>query len=626
MSEAAGKPLSDLRWWTERDRKHEAIWEICTRIRRNQDARRMNDLIHASLYGNVPVTGFGPFHQNRRIGGAHARLSLNVVRNMVSAVVSKIAAKNKVKVSFLPQGGSHSYDIKRKAEKCEQLVDGVFYDRGVYKKQRAIFRDCTVFGTGLLKVVTDEQVKRIVADRTPQWEMLVDETDGANGEPRSIYQQKPYDKLVLKDMFPKFAEQIEKSQTRSEDVPMNPDTTADVVIATEAWHLPSGPDAKDGRRCIILPEVTLCDDPYDYDTFPFAVMRWAEDLDGFFGIGLAYELAGIQAEINDLLQEIQEGHHIITGFWAVEQGSRVTSQHINDDLSKIIRYAGTRPDYIVPSVIAAEVYQHLWNLYAKAYEITGISQLTAQSQKPAGLNSGEALRRYSDIVTERFLEVGSMLEEWTIDAAKLTLRCANEIVDEHKSFPVVTRTKKSLETLDYADYRLEKGDYEIEAFPTSVLPNTPPGRVAFVQDLVNSKMMGAEDGFDLLNFPDTKGYAKRRLARRTTFERNVASILSHGEYLPPEPLDDHEFALAELPNVYAEWRDDGVEQAKLELLLRYGTMTFRYWKLEQVQGPHAAFDPANAGAQGAPQAVAGGAPLPPQPQPGGAPPPIPEAA
>ena len=52
--------------------------------------------------------------------------------------------------------------------------------------------------------------------------------------------------------------------------------------------------------------------------------------------------------------------------------------------------------------ISQDLFMHLDRLYNRSFEIAGISQLSAQSSKPSGLDSGRALREFSDIESERF--------------------------------------------------------------------------------------------------------------------------------------------------------------------------------------------------------------------------------
>lgn len=598
----------DLRWWPEdRDDKHECIWDIVTRIRRQQEYRRLNDLLHGSLYGNAPIFGFGPNTYGRPTAGAHVRLSLNVVKNCTAAVVSKIAAKNKVKPSFSTFDAD--YSLKRRARGLEKLVQGAFYQTKFYKKQIPVFRDCCIFGTGVLRLYPDHALTRLEADRVPSWEILVDDSEGYYGDPRCLYHRRYVDKRVLCAIFPEYEEEIEKAQTDPDDIAGSPDVLSDYVPVVTAYHLPSLPGEEDGRYTIAISNATLHDSEWTRERFPFAFCRWSEDPAGFFGVGLAYELAGIQAEINDLLQEIQEAHRTIRGFWAVERNSRVIDTHINDDLTKIVRYAGQAPTYYAPTAINPEIYQHLWNLYAKAYEICGISQLSAASQKPAGLNSGAALRAYEDTQTERFLEVGARLEEFTLDAAELVIEGAREI-SEKNGFKVNARSKNYIEKIDFKEVDMPRDSYELQVFPTSMLPSTPAGRIAFTQDMINSKMMSPEDGFALIDMPDTEKYAARVNAPRELLERNLERIIEKGEVISPEPLDDHDLAMREVPRAIARARNDGVPAERIETMLSYVVLTVRLKNL----GLAAIATPPPA------PALPAAGPMPGAPPPGGAPP------
>ena len=61
------------------------------------------------------------------------------------------------------------------------------------------------------------------------------------------------------------------------------------------------------------------------------------------------------------------------------------------------------PLWLVPPMVQTEVYEQIQAIYARAFDVTGISQMAASSEKPAGLNSGAAIRTYADIGTEYWL-------------------------------------------------------------------------------------------------------------------------------------------------------------------------------------------------------------------------------
>lgn len=557
----------DSRWWTEdfTDSRHEAITRVVRAIRQNQEYRKVEDLLHASMYSNRPLGGFGLASSARR-PSLSTRLSLNVVRNMVGAVTSKIAAKNKPKCTFLPDGGD--FEDRENCEKLEKFVAGVFYEAKLYPKLTQCFRDCGVFGTTFMHWF--EQDDKVACERVRQVEMVVDDQEAMDGEPRNMFRRKYIDRLVLKHLWASgdteedvaLAMAIDASKGSSDDQEYAYKTSADQVLVTEGWHLAEGKGVS-GRHCIVIDGATLLDEEWEGD-FPFAVLRWSEDTEGYFGVGLAEELRGIQQEINTLLMQIQRGHHLITGHWFVEGGSKVQTQHVNNDLAAIVKYTGTMPVYQAPGIISPEVYSHLWKLYEKAFEISGISQLNATGQRPAGLNSGVAQRTYQDIQTERFLEVGQNYEEFVVECARQAIRVAKKIGGKLK---VRSLGKGDVTVIDWSEINL-KDDPTIKVHPTSMIPSTPAGRLEWAQDMINSKVIPPEDVLDIVDFPDTEAYAKRKNAPRKTVERNIAAML-RGEYRSPEPFDPHQMALKIVNEAYHEARNDNVPEARLELLRRY---------------------------------------------------------
>lgn len=570
------RPQEDAWWTTEKYRAHDSVMATVRYIRQNQGDRKISDLFCASMYGGLSLGGFGFGYGStfRRSLATQNRLSLNVVRNMIGAVTSKVAAKNKPKPTFLTEDGN--YELREKAQNLEKFVGGVFYEEGVYALLTKCFRDACVYGTGCLKIYEGD--KRVGVEHVSPLELVVDDNEAFYGTPRNMYHRKYFDRLEAKAKWTRVAREeggderetevaaalSQPSKADPEDVEFAYQATADQVLITESWHLAETDDGK-GRHCVVVEGCTLLDEDWE-GPFPFSFMRWSEPLQGFFGVGLAEELIGIQREINKLLQQIQRGHHLIAGHWLLENGSHVVTAQLNNDLASIVKYSGTRPEYQTPSIISPEVYSHLWQLYAKAFEISGISQLSATGQKPAGLDSGEAQRVYNDIQTERFLEVGQAYEEFVVEAARQVVRCAKRIGGGYKVRAV---GKESFEAIKWADVDIKDDLYVIKVYPTSMLPTTPAGRLAWAQDMIKSQILPPEDVLEIIDFPDTAAYAKRRLAARKIIERNIAHILKTGEFISPEPADNHQLALRLVNESYAEARLNGVPEKKLELIRRY---------------------------------------------------------
>lgn len=613
----------DLQWANEEDPKKraEAAWECITLIEREQEATRMNDLMHASFYGNVEQFGFSP-RSPKPAARQHARVSLNVVRNMTNTVVSKIAAKNKVHPKFITNDGEPS--LERKAKDREKAVSAIFNDQKFYRKQRLIFRDICVFGTGFIRPWMDEQLRCVTLERIPKTDVLVSNEEGHLGDPSCLYYRKWYDKRVLAKLFPGEANEkiIEAAGKRSANATSDA-SVVDIVPTYECFHRPTRPGGEDGKRIIVLDSGELANAPWPHDYHPFAKLCWVEEPYGFFGTGLAYELAGIQDQINELLLEFVKAHRLIKGGWLTDRNAKIALKHINDDLGKIIQFTGTGvpPTYIQPVAIPQDTYRFLWDLYAKAFEIAGISQMGASGLKPAGLNSGEAQRVYLDEQTERFLDVGEALQDWTLDVTEQVVDRISDLAKTGDGLVVHATTERGLETIKLSD-DFSRDDYRIQVFPTSMLPQTPAGRLAFINDMMQIGLIkNPADGMKLLGWPDTEAFMSEENAPRELLARNMEAILERGKWRAPEPLDDHDLALAHVPKLIARARNRGAPKENLSMARRYIVLTVRLKKLAETPDglmssitqadPNAAAPPPQPGPAGPPPPVQpGGEPLP----------------
>lgn len=596
-------PLSEIqavaRWWSKEDSAQAAEDMISTvkTIRLNQQYRKFEDLLYASMFGGLTMYGFGFTANNAFRMSPKGRLSLNVVRNMVGAVTSKIAAKSKPRPTYLTEGGN--YELKQQAIKRQKLVEGAFYAGKYYQKRSASFRNSTIFGTGPTKIVANFDTHKVDYEKVMPWELVVDDGEAIYGEPPNLYQRKYYDRTVLKGIFAKddeeMAKKIDLCSVDSADMEYAYISTADQVLVTEGWHLPSAKDAGDGRHIIAADGVCLFEEEWDDDEFPFTFMRWDEALEGFFGTGLAQELAGIQSEINKILRQIQRGMHLVAGHWLIEKGADVVTQHINNDLASIVKYTGTPPQYHAPSIIAPEMYQHLWNLYNKAFEIAGISQLQATGQKPSGLDSAVAQREYQDINTERFIDVGNRDEECVLDAARLTIKAIRRLAAKG-GYRVMSPGNNKVELVDVSEIGHDDDNFITRIYPTSALPATPAGKKAWIKDMMDLGLVPKNLAMELLDFPDTEAYQKRANAAQEIIERNISLILTKGEVVTPEPYDDHALALLLCTQEYNLARLDGVEESHLQILRDYIDATITYLP----KTPEPAPTPPMTGSMGAP--------------------------
>lgn len=575
----------NLQWWTEdEEHAHEVVttWFDTMRERPAASERRKQFLLYVSLYGNIPVLGFGLNSYTRNITATN-RISLNVIQNGIDTLQAKVT-KQRPKPTFETVKGD--YEKRERAEACSDFIQGTFYARNLYEVRPYVCLDSLIFGLGSYKVHTEPG--EVVYERSFPFETVIDDREAMYGKPRCRGQRKYYDKQVLIELFAREEDglsteerarreviraAIEKGGVDGDRDDVDYDDSSDQILVYEIWHLRSGPKATDGKHCICIRGVTFKLESYEDDDFPFEDVRPMRQWAGFWGIGLAEKGAGLQAEINRILRDIQAAMHLISKpHWMVPASANVVAAHLNNDLATIIKYQGVVPPTVyTPQAMSPEMFSHLQWLVRSFYEEHGISTLSAKSQKPAGLDSGIALETYLDVESERFTDLIKNDEASIKGLAEKTIRAMRRMGGNRE---VKTIGKgDGYRKLLWKDVDLED-DYAIRIFPTSMLPDTPAGQLNFVSTLIKGQMCDPEDAFELIEWPDTAKYAKRRGAARRVIEHNIARM-KRGEDASPEPLDNHKLALKTVTEAYHEAREEGVPEERLSLFRRYLTLTDR---------------------------------------------------
>lgn len=557
------------RWWKKStDELYKDVFQLVKHLDDSQSYRQDQNIDHMRLYGDYEVFNLKNYNAFRAepTYNINNRITLNIIKSMIDTVVSKIT-KNRPKPTFLTEGGDWS--MQRKAKKLTQFVEGQFQAANFYQKSALAFLDACIFGTGALKIFAEGseiKVERIFID-----EIKVDDGESIYGEPRQMHQCKLVHKDVLKAAFPDqegVIDMIGKTPVEYSQNYQKPDSQMVKVI--ESWHLPSSKDANDGKHTITVENHTLFEEEWKKDYFPFVFFRWGTRPLGFWGQGLAEQLSGLQYEINKILRTIQVSMHLVSiPKVYVEANSKIVSAHLNNKIGGIVKYIGTPPTNGALANIPPELFAHLDRLYQRAYEIAGISALSATSAKPAGLNSGKALREYNDLETERFMSVAMRYEQAFLDAAKIMVDQARDIYAIDSDYAVKVSQDSFLKTIKWKEVNLDQDKYVMRVFPTSFLSSTPAGRLQDVQELMQAGFIGKEDGMKLLDFPDLREYYNFNNAGIEDIERQMEKMIDDGEYQTPEPYQNLELGIVKMQQAYLRYRSEGAPDEKLELFRRW---------------------------------------------------------
>ena len=554
-------------WWQEDDEKiHEAVFSYVESIEDTQRYVHEQNIRNGRLYSNIDLLGLDWTLTQRD----YSRKSLGrVTENLIQSVcdtATSIIAGNRARVTFQTDGAEFS--VQRRARLLEKWVEGKFDEVSFPREATRAFRDAVVFGTGALKVYEHEgdiRCERVIID-----EIKVDEMECRSADPRQLHHVKFMDKEVLKADFPDFEEEIDKSTKErggTNGAYRNVDTNT--VVCVESFHLPSGKGAKDGKRVISVDGATLLSEEWKKDYFPFLFYRWSEPICGFYGQGLSEQLTGIQLRINQLNSHIQQAQDLIAVPRVfVDIASKNLKMQINNEIGAIIPYRGKPPVFHTAQAVSPEIYQYKESLWRRGFEVAGISQMSATSKKPAGLESAVALREYNDIGAQRFQYQAQEYERLAPRVAERMIDIARDIHGRGGECKSVFHSKKLVEKICFKDATIHDGTYRIRLEPASILSRTPAGRSQQVVEWSQAGIIGTEEARRLLNHPDLERASDVNSAAIEDIEATIEDLLDD-KFSPPEPYQDLEMGVKRVQLAYLKARREGAPEEVLDGMRRW---------------------------------------------------------
>lgn len=533
----------------------------------NQSIRRQHAIQFARLYQNQNPAAYQTSLATTTAANAQLSqwTSRNVIKSCIDTATSKIG-KSKPRPLFLTEGGVWSE--RNKAKKLTQFLDGSFAQMKIYDKGAEVFRDGGIFGIGHLKFFVDEEAGTVGCERVLPDEIIVDDADAIYGTPRQMHHRKFVSRAELIKRYPHFKAAIERAKPAFVDG-TRLGINLDLVKIVESYILPTTADAKDGLKAICIDTVTLDRCAWEKTYFPFVAWRWCSRVSGYWGLGIAEELYGTQLEINNILRNIQTAQRLMSVPRVFVQNGSLVNSKIDNNIGAIVKYTGQAPIFQTPNAVNPEIYQHLQWLVSQSFEQIGISQMSANGAVPNGLEAAVAMREYSEQTSERFQVVGQKWESFYQECATITIDLTKDLMASEKKPKVKVQDGKFMKTLDWKSINLPEEKYTLRMFSANILPTTPAGKLAKVQELVQIGWIPKNEGFKLLDFPDLDAYANQVLSSSNLTDKMIDAALENGKYIAPEPQMDLQAALSTAQQRYLEAKLDGCPSRNLGTLDRW---------------------------------------------------------
>ena len=406
--------------------------------------------------------------------------NLNVIKSCIDTLSSKIA-QSKVRPFFNCVNGSFK-DIQT-VKSAQQFFDQYYDAEDVNKKVSEAFRDACIFENGYVFIDVDS--KKI--DKALPWQVYERPSELSYGKvTRSYYERKDYPVTLLPV---KVFNAIKDKLGLAEYVTYG--LYFDTVNKVKVYYIP--------EYDFILEE------PFEAERTPFIRIYYNCPVSGNTSNSVVDMLYTIQLEINTLMNKIKDASQLnIAMTYLIPKGSGLKTGQLNNRIGNIIEYeptsnmTGSPVTVSTPSFIDPQYMALLNELIAKAYELVGISALSAQSKKPTGLNSGIALSTMEDVESERFETQLNQVIKSYVDIART---CLEVFPKDEDILPEVTTRM----TIKWGDIVEESKKMQIQFSSADALSKDPSQKLQQLIALAQAGVIPQSRISQFMEIPDLQG-------------------------------------------------------------------------------------------------------------------------
>lgn len=321
----------------------------------------------------------------------------NIIASCIETLCSKIASQ-KVRPFFNTVNGT--FKEMQIAKQAQIFFDMLYEENNVNEIITDAFRNACVFDKGIVKISDDG-----ITNRLP-WNVFFD--------PREV----TYNQITH------VAEKLPKTPGRILELKYGIKADRNLDYTVYEYY-----DVMEHIKAVYVQELNkVVTHEYKPNIIPYLEIHYTNPVKGDTSQSVVDQLYGIQTQIDELLAVMKDSIAVNPGMTLlVPRSSNIKTNMLSNRTGQIIQYdpipgQTTSPvTYATNDIISPQFVQLLDKLKNDAYEIVGISQLSATSQKPSGLNSGVALNTMEDIESSRFETQLNSVVRLYVDVAKACL-------------------------------------------------------------------------------------------------------------------------------------------------------------------------------------------------------------
>jgi hypothetical protein len=406
--------------------------------------------------------------------------SLNVIKSVIDTLTSKIA-QSKVRPFFNVVNGDFK-DIQA-AKQAQQYFDIYFDQQGVTRLVAESFKDSCIFDTGVIFI---NPKTKVISKALPNQVYIRPSERTYNKLTRCYYEQKDFPLSLLSEDIRK---KIVKEGVEYVDYGLYFDINSHILA-----HTLNGRLAKK--------------EEYLGEQIPFVFIYYENPVVGNSASSVCDILNTIQNQIDLIMAKISDAMQLTpANTILVPDGSGLKASMMNNRIGNVLTYkmspnmTSSPVSVATPSFIDNQYLQLLQSLFEKAYELVGVSQLSAQSKKPGGLESGVALSTMEDVESERFETQLNQVIHCYVDIAKACIAVFNQEDD-------ILPAKNTRMPMKWKDIVKASDMFEIQYSAADSLSKDPSVKLKQLQALVQAGVIPPSRLGSFMQIPDLEtGYS-----------------------------------------------------------------------------------------------------------------------
>ena len=410
--------------------------------------------------------------------------STNVIKSVIDSLVSKLS-NNKVRPFFAPVDGT--FKTKKVIRQAQQFFD-IYYDKiNLNNIISETFKDACIFDIGyiIINPFTFE------VERVPSYCIEELNVNGVNKVALIKWIHQP--SLILD----KYGIEAKKQYINVE-----------MLI-------------KENEAILYVDEKKVKTIPTN--GYPIVNVYYNEPINNGKTVSIVDELEGIQTQIDLINAKIAATSQLTpANLVFIDEQSGLKASDINNKDCQIypvgIQPGNTaNPVNVVTPVPFDPTWSAMLDFYInKAYDMIGISQLSAQSRKPSGLDSGIALQTMEDIESDRFeVQVNHFINAYINVTRKLI-----EIIPE--DFEILPADKYQ-STMTWATLKEQNNLYKVQYSAATSLSKEPAERAKQIIQMSQIGLITPSKAAELMDMPDlTDAYSDAEC-----MEMAVAAVINN---------------------------------------------------------------------------------------------------